>query len=537
MRCILCLLAATALFATNASGQGEDPGKDVQVLRSKLHFVSRLAAKYPESGFGGMWKHLDEDIQAALREHGSGGGDGGGDSGDLHSLRRETLLSWGEHYRKTGNTDLALEPYELLIGDYSVDDEGYRDAAKAAAAIHVGKAETAESDKDKLAAYDRAGRLYDRIGDARRSREIRTRTVDLKGREGVRLAEAKEYGQAWEKLTGLEKQLGEPLGDDTAPGRVLTKLRNETALLTVALDPVDAPGDKVVEGAGFRLMLSAIGGGASTTVDYSSAPLRWLRGRYEAGLVLPGGEKPVMKFEVDLAEGGAEVRFPGTFPKDMVYVPAGGGVDRPFFIDRYEVSIGQFKGFDSGYEPGVKGSGDEVAAHGINFRQANGYARSVGKQLPTEAQWLWAAFKGGNARYPWGVDSPSKARCRIGASGPGPVRDCEEGESPFGVRNLAGNVWEWLRDEHDRGDEFAIGGGYRYGKLGGSVTYQKGGRNVTWEVDFLRDKKPGRKTWLEGKLWSDPESPLYKQQSKYKGYQVKEDGNIKEVGFRCVIEL
>jgi formylglycine-generating enzyme required for sulfatase activity len=79
--------------------------------------------------------------------------------------------------------------------------------------------------------------------------------------------------------------------------------------------------------------------------------------------------------------------------------------------------------------------------------------------LPTEAQWQYAAQGGDGRAYPWGNDWDCK-RCNnsVGACSSDrttPVRAYEgKGDSPFGVVDMAGNVWEWcLTGDPDRSED------------------------------------------------------------------------------------
>lgn len=73
--------------------------------------------------------------------------------------------------------------------------------------------------------------------------------------------------------------------------------------------------------------------------------------------------------------------------------------------------------------------------------------------LPTEAQWQYAAQGTDGRTYPWGNNRDS-ARCNTRETSIGKttsVRQYEgKGDSPFGVVDLVGNVWEWCLTEYDK---------------------------------------------------------------------------------------
>lgn len=86
-------------------------------------------------------------------------------------------------------------------------------------------------------------------------------------------------------------------------------------------------------------------------------------------------------------------------------------------------------------------------------------AGSAASHLPTEAQWEYAARGASRREFPWGDEPPTQERARFGLHFKGqsyrgnalpmaPVNEAS-GVSPFGVVQMAGNVWQWCQDWYD----------------------------------------------------------------------------------------
>ncbi len=89
----------------------------------------------------------------------------------------------------------------------------------------------------------------------------------------------------------------------------------------------------------------------------------------------------------------------------------------------------------------------------VSWLDARAYCRWAARRLPTEAEWEKAARGTEGQRFPWGRGDPTPELAHFGhargAVGTMAVDAHPRGASPYGIEDMAGNVFEWCEDIDD----------------------------------------------------------------------------------------
>jgi formylglycine-generating enzyme required for sulfatase activity len=138
------------------------------------------------------------------------------------------------------------------------------------------------------------------------------------------------------------------------------------------------------------------------------------------------------------------------------------GPQRRVYLDGYwiyktDVTVAQYRKFceATGREMPAEpewGWKDDHPMVNVTWYDAKAYCEWVDAALPTEAQWEKAARGTEGGEFPWGNGwDRGKLWCSIGeqSSGTTPVGTIPGGASPYGVLDMAGNVYQWCADWYD----------------------------------------------------------------------------------------
>jgi len=186
----------------------------------------------------------------------------------------------------------------------------------------------------------------------------------------------------------------------------------------------------------------------------------------------------------------------------------------PFYMDLTEVTCEMYQEFvrvtnhrappnwtNNAYPSGAA----RLAVTGVDWYDADAYAKWAKKRLPTEEEWEFAARSNDGRRYPWGNTWLSGAANAGDSSAQRVVNvgGFAQGKTPSGLMDLAGNAWEWTSSE--------------------LVAYPNG---------KLPEKPRGEIKIIRGGSWQGTTSQIT---TTYRGYLLASGGDdYSATGFRCV---
>lgn len=190
------------------------------------------------------------------------------------------------------------------------------------------------------------------------------------------------------------------------------------------------------------------------------------------GWWLLSGEKKPAPVSPDVVASNETQTEPNKAPAEMAYIPGGEfmiGTDdsidsdkmdtpahrvsvKPFFMDLNEVTNEDYKKYVDAarhkapptWKNGTFPEGKaKFPVTGVDWDDADAYAKWAGKRLPTEEEWEFAARGTDKRIFPWGnewknefanADKQRQETQEVGKSA---------GKSPFGLLDMSGNAWEW----------------------------------------------------------------------------------------------
>lgn len=218
----------------------------------------------------------------------------------------------------------------------------------------------------------------------------------------------------------------------------------------------------------------------------------------------PTPQPPASPSPQDMTFMSADGFYLGRNDGDEYERPAHWQPVREFYIDKFEVSRADYKKCVDGpwhcalpyewdHNNYPSGTGD-LPVTGVTWDDAALYCKSVGKRLPREYEWEYAAREtddNGTYLYPWGKEWMGSL-ANIKSDNLQPVNSHQQ-NSKRDIYNLIGNAWEWTDDfysdyasNHENRDFRIIRGGSYLSKKPVKSTF-RGAMRITSDKSHYKD--------------------------------------------------
>lgn len=211
-------------------------------------------------------------------------------------------------------------------------------------------------------------------------------------------------------------------------------------------------------------------------------------------------------------EGIVELEGLAFVPRGATEINGGDSprLDRALLVDRFEVTRDEWRDWlatapleGSEYPTEWLGESGSWPAVFMNLAEARAFSSWRGMRLATASEWFFVAMGPRAQDWPWDQYAAQAASNtqEVGLASPSPVGVFEQGQTPHGVYDLIGNVWEWVD-----------------GSLPASELAE------------------GEFTWTAGGAFNSPRRELYLASSGFNAQLSHRGLRSSAVGLRCVVD-